>query len=302
MRYFVNKNHIMSTNNNTSKIIIAILSLLLLGSIGYIFKLKSDLERSETTTINIEQERDDLINELEKIKADYNSLISENSELSEELLQEKQKVEELLQKVKSGQLDKNAISKYKSELSSLQAKYDKLLQENEALKIANESLTQQVDSVTTIVVEQQEYNQVLIGQNEELAKTVEKGSKLSVLNLKTSAYKLKSSGKEIETDKARRADMLKIEFTIAENKIAKSGDKQYYVQVIDANNNVLGEKKSVFFGDKELTYSFITSVKYNNSTINVSENLKGDNFDKGNYFVNVFDKDELVSKTSFTLK
>jgi len=76
-----------------------------------------------------------------------------------------------------------------------------------------------------------------------LSKTVEKGSKLSVLNLKTAAFKLKSSGKQIETEKARKADILKISFTIAENSIAKSGDKTYYVQVIDGKNNVLGDKK-----------------------------------------------------------
>jgi hypothetical protein len=50
--------------------------------------------------------------------------------------------------------------------------------------------------------------------------------------MKTSAYKVKLR-KQIETDKARRADVLKISF-IAENQIAKSGDKVYYVQVIDS--------------------------------------------------------------------
>jgi hypothetical protein len=47
--------------------------------------------------------------------------------------------------------------------------------------------------------------------------------------LKTAAYKLRSSGKQIETEKARKADVLKISFTINENKVAKQGDKTYYV-------------------------------------------------------------------------
>jgi hypothetical protein len=33
--------------------------------------------------------------------------------------------------------------------------------------------------------------------------------------------------------------MLKISFTIAENQVAQSGTKAYYVQVIDSKNNVL---------------------------------------------------------------
>jgi hypothetical protein len=45
----------------------------------------------------------------------------------------------------------------------------------------------------------------LVGQNEE--QKVEKGAKLTVLNMKTSAYKVRNSGKQIETDKARRADV-----------------------------------------------------------------------------------------------
>jgi hypothetical protein len=72
----------------------------------------------------------------------------------------------------------------------------------------------------------------------------------------------------------RRADVLKISFTIAENQIAKSGDKVYYVQVIDSKNNVLGEK-IIDFGADTLTYSFMTTVKYENKTVQVTENLPG---------------------------
>ena len=122
------------------------------------------------------------------------------------------------------------------------------------------------------------------------------------MNTKGAAYKVRSSGKQIETEKANRADVLKVSFTIAENKIAKSGTKTYYVQVIDSENNVVGDKKTESFGSKSLTYSFTTNVKYENKTIDVSEDLAGKKFAKGTYFVNVFDKDELVSKTSFSLR
>ena len=110
------------------------------------------------------------------------------------------------------------------------------------------------------------------------------------------------SGKEIATEKASRADILKVSFTIAENAVAKTGDKQYYVQVIDSKNNVLGDKATATFGENSLTYSFITTVQYENKSVQVTENLPGKDFAKGTYFVNVFDKNELVSKTSFTLK
>jgi lipoprotein-anchoring transpeptidase ErfK/SrfK len=197
---------------------------------------------------------------------------------------------------------KGDVSKFKTQFQALQNNMKVLMVENATLKVKNTTLTTQRDSTVVVLGQSKKFNEVLVGQNEELAKTVEKGSKLTVLNMKTSAFKVRNSGKEIETEKARRADILRISFTIAENTIAKSGDKKYYVQVIDSKNNVLGDKKTVTFGDETLTYSFMSTVKYENKTVQVTEDLPGNNFEEGTYFVNVFDKKEMVTKTSFTLK
>jgi hypothetical protein len=43
-------------------------------------------------------------------------------------------------------------------------------------------------------------------------------------------------------------------------------------------------------------------VKFENNTVDVSQDLQGTNFQKGSYTVNLFDNGELVSKTNFTLK
>lgn len=293
----------MENNQNKNlKIIILILSLLLLVSVGYMFKLMNQLNTTETVLSNELTEKEAILNDLEELKTTYDNLLKENTGLNEELEKERTKVESLIQKVRSADKDAVILKDYKKQVKNLENRLAELIRENEALKKLNDQLVSDVDSVKTIVEEQKEYNQVLVGQNEELARTVEKGSKLSILNLKTAAYKQRSSGKEIETERASRTDLLKISFTIAENKIAKSGDKQYYIQVIDSKNNVLGEKKSVFFGDKELTYSFISSIEFKNSTLNVSESLKGSNFEKGTYFVTIFDQGESVAQSSFTLK
>lgn len=294
----------MENQNNNSKLkaVILVLSLLLLASLGYMFKMSSDAKKVETELSSVTTEKDNALTELAQLKTTYDAAIAENTSMSEELIAERDKVVKLMEEVKKSKGDAAAIGKYKQQIADLQAKMNVLIRENDELKVKNQQLTAEIDSTKTILVEAKEYNQVLAGQNEELSKTVEKASKLSILNLKTGAYKVKSSGKEVETERARRADILKVNFTIAENKVAKSGDKSYYIQVIDSKNNVLGEKKLVEFGEKSLTYSFISTVQYENSTVNVSENLPGENFEKGTYFVNIFDKAELVGKTSFTLK
>lgn len=125
----------------------------------------------------------------------------------------------------------------------MNSKFNALVKENGLLKDQNLTLVSKVDSLNMALGESMRFNDTLVIQNENLAKTVEKASKLTVMNLRTQAIKEKSSGREVETSRARRADKLKVCFSIAQNEVAKSGDRTYYVQIIDSKNNVLGEKE-----------------------------------------------------------
>jgi myosin heavy subunit len=289
-------------NHSKLKAIIGVLSILLIGSLIYIFKLTSDAKTLETTVTTVKSEKESVLKDLEDLKTNYDTAIAENTSMSDELIAERDKVVKLMADLKASKGDNASLQKYKTQYKAMEQKMQNLLQEVAVLKKQNQTLTTNLDSTNVVLEDNKKYNQVLVGQNEDLAKKVEIGSKLTVTNLKTASYKVRSSGKQIATDKASRTDMLQINFTIAENKIAKSGDKTYYVQVIDSKNNVLGDKATISFGEISLTYSFTSTVKYENKTVEVSEQLPGKDFVKGTYFVNVFDKGELISKSSFSLK
>ncbi len=289
-------------SSSSLKIIVAILAILLVGSLVYIFKMTSDADVVKTELKTTLTEKESVMKDLEELKSTYDAAIAENTSMSDELIKERDKVVNLMSDLNKSKGDVASMAKYKSQFISLQGNMKVLMAENEGLKKQNTTLTTQRDSTIVVLGESKRYNEALVGQNEELAKAVEIGSKLTVLNTRGSAFKLRSSGKQIETDKASRADVLRVSFTVAENQIAKSGEKTYFVQVIDSKNNVLGDKKTENFGDNILTYSFLTNVKYENKTIQVSEDLKGKDFAKGTYFINIFDKNVLVSKTSFVLR
>jgi DNA repair exonuclease SbcCD ATPase subunit len=294
----------MENQNNNSKLkgIIGVLALLLVISLVYIFKLTSDAKALETTVSTTTSEKEAVLKDLAALKATYDTALAENTSMSDELIAERDKVVKLMEQLKSAKGDVASLQKYRSQYKLMEGKMRTLMLEVDVLKKQNQELTTNLDSTTVKLDDSKKYNQVLVGQNEELAKTVEKGQKLTITNLKTATYKVRSSGKQIVTDKASRTDLLEVKFTIAENKIAKSGDKTYYVQVIDGKNNVLGDKATATFGDTNLTYSFTSIVKYENKTVEVSEQLPGKDFAKGTYFVNIFDKGEIVSKSSFTLR
>jgi len=289
-------------SNSNLKAIIAILAVLLVGSLVYIFKMTSDAKALEGTIQTVTTEKASVMKDLEELKATYDAAIAENTSMSDELIAEREKVVNLMADLKKSKGDAASMAKYKSQFFALESKMKALVAENDQLKKDNADLTVQRDSTVMVLGEAKKYNEVLVGQNEELSKTVEKASKLTISNLQTAAYKLRSSGKQVSTEKARKADILKISFTISENAVAKAGDRTYYVQVIDAKNNVLGEKKTESFGDQTLTYSFVSNINYEGKPVQVTQDLPGKDFEKGTYFVNVFDKGELVSKSSFSLR
>ncbi|KGO89903.1 hypothetical protein [Flavobacterium suncheonense] len=286
-------------SNSSLKAVVVVLALLLLGSLGYMYKMSTDNQTSENKLMS---DKEKLSEELQASIAKYDEAIAENTSLSDELSVEREKLVQLQAELEKSKGDAAAMAKFKNDYLRLKREMDNLMKENDALKKQNVVLTNQRDSTQVVLEDTRKVRDTLVAKNDELAKTVEKGSKLSVLNLQTTAVKQRSSGKQIDTDKASRADVLKISFMIAENQIAKSGDKTYYVQVIDSKNNVLGDKKTEIFGDKSLTYSFTKTVKYENKTVKVEQDLPVKDIEGGSYFVNIFDKGELVSKTSFTLR
>lgn len=288
-------------SNSSLKAIIVVLAILLAGSLVYMYKMSSDAKSTETLLV---KDKETAMNDLAALKTKLDAAIAENTSVSDELIAEREKVVKLMAELEKSKGDVASLKKYQSQYNALNAKFNALAKENGLLKDQNSLLTSRNDSISLALGEAKKFNDTLVIQNENLAKTVEKASRLTVMNLRTEAIKEKSSGKQVVTERARRADKLKVCFAIAQNEVAKSGNKLYYVQIIDSKNNVLGEKKTESFGDMSLTYSFTTTVAYENKAVDVCEFLDGNgvDFEKGVYYVNIFDKGTLVSKTSFTLK
>ena len=292
-----------NSRNSGLKVVVLILVLLLMGSLAYVYKLQQDKDAVDSSLSKTLTEKEKFQAELESKIAEYDIAIADNTALKGELEEEQAKIMELLEKIKKSDGSVAELSKYKTQYVKLKREMDNLIAENNILKANNSKLTKNLDSTNVVLTNAKTANDTLVAKNQNLSKTVEKAQRLSVLNLTTLAVKQKSSGKQINTDKASKADVLKIGFTIAENQVAKTGDRTYYVQVIDSKNNVLGEKKTESFGTTYLPFSFQKTIKYENKTVQVQEDLSVKNISAGTYFVNVFDKKgELVSKSSFQLK
>jgi hypothetical protein len=193
------------------------------------------------------------------------------------------------------------IQIYRKQLSSLNAK----VLEIKNLKSQNKNLLTEIQSKDLIMSKQKEENDTLISKQKKLEHTLKDASRLTPDNFDVVALREKSSGKEIETDKARNTKKLKVSFSVTGNSAAKTGKRVFYVQVLDQKNSVLGENKLIEFDNgKALVYSFIVAVDFQGKLSNIYGILnpaEGYQFKKGTYFVNFFDKQEIMGSTSVTL-
>ena len=299
----IDLNYFMKTNNSklSNYILYASIAFVLLCAAGFIYSLKSKNNTLTTEVKTITDEKAVLLNDLNILKANYDLIVVSDQKLQEELNAEKVKVADLIYKLEN---DKNSVvpnEVYKKQYLGLNSKMKDLILQIDNLKKVNESLLTERDCTYSALNNSKQAIDTLKNQNSKLLKKIVTASKLNVVNLQTYAVKVSSSGKTTLTDKASKANFLNVNFVILENSIAKSCEKKYYIQIIDSNNNVLGDKKSEKFGKDELFYSFIKNVTYTNMTVEVVEKFAVQKLEKGNYTVIVYDEGKMVAKYNFDL-
>jgi hypothetical protein len=290
---------IESNKSSGLKAIIILLSLLLIGSLGYVYKISQDAKVAQNILVS---EKIAVLKDLSIAKDSLNIAIASNTNLSEELIAERDKIQLLIADVDKSRGDAKDMVNYKTDANKIKDRVATLMRQVLLLKNENKKLIKELDITAVKLGAAKTYTDTLVKQNSRMAIKIEKAAKLSILNLQSSAIRQKSSGKQIETDKASKADVLKISFMIAENKMAKSGDKTYYIQVIDSKGNVLGDKQTESFKSMNLTYSFISTVKYENKTVKIEKDLPVSDVQPGIYYINIYDNGELITKYNFTLK
>lgn len=293
----------METENKNSKLkwLIGILAILLIALTVFTFKLYFD---NQQNTANLEIQKLDIEQELEELLVNYNIAIEENQTKDKQLIEARDRIEQLLDSVKGAQANLDLIRRYRIEVGQLKTEKEALFKRADSLQNLAEILRTERDSTSFALDETVKKVDSISLQNEALAQVVAIGSALKVSRLKGEGILVRNSGKIVETDRSRRADKVRACFTLNANEIAESGDKLLFIQVINPENNVLGEKSVVNFEDKILTYSATSNVFYDKEELDVCVLVNATEQDlvPGTYYINVFDGPRLVANSTIDLR
>ncbi len=290
-------------SNNGLKVIAGLLGVVLLGTIIYTVSLYQDKQK---TTTALTQERDLVVEDLNSLKSEYDKAILESNATNEELVDARDKIAKYLDSVRTMKADITSLSKYRRQVSVLKKEREQLLKAVDSLKTSNSLLAMQRDSTFVELEKQTVFNDSLVVQNTQLANAVERGSALNLSKFSVDAVKERKNGKLVSTSRARNTDKFKVCFTIADNVIADAGDREFFMEVLDPQGNVLGESFSASNEDGgTVNYSKGTTFYYENKALDVCDYISkpASDFQKGNYMVNVYDdKLKLLGSSSFALK
>lgn len=256
----------------------------------------------QASKVILQDEKVALENNLQELLKNYNDAIAENSEYSAELRFAKERIESLLDSVKDMNANLALISRYRKEISALQKEKNQLFRMVDSLNLSNKMLAIKVDSTQIELDRRSLMADSLAVQTKKLASKVEIGSKIHISNFKAEAVKVKNNGKVISTQRSRRANNIKACFTVAKNSLADSGEKEFYVQVIDPKNNLIGDPNSITYDDAVLNYSAVSKVYYENEDLNVCVMIEEEDLEDGIYTANIFYGPELLGTQTFKLK
>lgn len=291
-----------STNNKGLKVALGIALVLFLGTGFYTMNLYKE---SNQTKKELTEEKQLVMNDLNIMAKQYDEAIAENDIANSNLIEARGRIQGLIDSLSLSETNVKSLWKYKNKYKALQKEMDVLLAQNDALRVENSYLATSLDSTRVRLEERNMFTDSLLVQNTALAKVVENAAILGTVGLKGFGVIERTSGKLIPTERASRADKIRVCFTVAKNGLVQAGNQELYVQVIDPKNNTLGTNEQVVFGDKTLNYSIVSKFIYENSNLNICEFVSStgsDKFEKGRYIVNVFNEKDLVSTSEFTLK
>jgi hypothetical protein len=291
----------ITSSNKTSKTLIIILALLLVGTLIYSFKMYQD---SEATALLLENEKIEVLKNLENMTSLYNEANADNKVANEKIIEAQARLDSLMNELKSSKITVSTLLKYKKKYFEMESEMEVLLEENTTLKFQNTLLETSLDSAQNQLFSQLETNTKLEAQNLQLKETVNAAKNLTVERLNAYGVIQRRSGKLVPTTRASRVDNLRICYSVPSNLLTESGERSYLVQVIDPSLNVIGSNTPVSFEEGVLKYSYVSSFTYNNKLLDICDFVSTEerNYEKGLYTVNVFDQNTLITSSTFTLK
>lgn len=291
-----------SSNNNKIWIILFALSAIFniyqwQSNNSEVMEYQSKNDSLATAKIDVEKELGETYQELNQYKGINERLDSLLAEANTNIDQQKARIEKMLKNERnSASLNK----KLKAELEEIKKMRDEYLGKIDQLLVENEQLKKDKDELTSTVE----------NLSKNLESTVNQASVIKSEYLQVKTYKKRGSDKYAETAMAKRTNKMEVCFSILDNKIAKAGERDVFLRIVEPGGKTMGartEGSSTFKmanSGEEVQFTASSKMNYDNSKQDLCLNWEEQEriFAPGTYVIELYVDGNLSGATSYVLK
>ena len=299
-----------NAEKDTKKVYILLVVIALLIATNVFLWLQKN--KSETKVEQTTDEKSKLQSELDQLEVDLNTATANADTLNQNLIAKdeelKGKVAELQAALKRGKMNTAQLSKAKNEIDQLRYYINKYQEQIAALKKENEDLTNENSGLKQTVESEQRKSSDLLNKNISLSNKVAVAEILKPTSLIATGIKFRTNGKESATDRVKSLEKIKINFTLADNQVAATGNKDFFIRIINPENKaevVTDANESKFNANGEaLQYSVKRSFDFQNNP-NQEYSIywtKGSSISPGDYTITLYADGTSIGKTVLKLK
>lgn len=295
------------SSGNGSKIIIGLLIVALIGSWIYFNSSKTELVKENEVKVAAIDSSKNIINaEFIAASAKVDSLTSQNSQLTGDLLTKTNEIQKLKsnignilknQKATNKELEeaKSLIAELNGKVAGLVVDLQKAQLENKQLTAKNEDLTNQNSTL----------NNNLTTTTKEKDRLQDIGSTLHASTFNIESLRIREDGSERKTTNSKRANTIRVSFQLDKNKITPTGNQDIYVCLTSPDGKPIGDGATFASReDGQKAYSNKLTVQYiQNAVLPVNFDIKQTSkLTVGEYKVEVYNNGFKIGEGKTTLR
>ena len=292
-------------NSSGLKWLFIIFVFIILSLVTSLFFQKEQMQKQMDIKIQFVEEKNQLRDELDDLIDEHDNLLEEYSGLGDQLQVQDSIIKQQISDIRGLLRKENDLKLAREKIDRLKEIAKRYIADIDSLLVLNQKLTKQKDSVIRVNKDINWKNYKLNKQNIELEKKVSEGSILEISDLNVTTFRYRKSGRLVETSSAKKTQIIQVCFLVLQNTIAKKEIKNYYLQIIDPNSNVISSNDTIKYGVDSTTFLFTKkdSLFYDNSEQSICLDWQRINIlQEGIYKVHLYVDERLSAKTAFRLK
>lgn len=250
-------------------------------------------KKEATQSVSQSNEKTAISRSLDSLIVKYNQAMEMNTEMSDELAEEKKRILILRDSINAlKSYDYSSFEDFKEKITEFEEKNSELLAQNNSLVRQKNSLSSKLRNANSKLEDANEEIDTLRTQVRDLTVKVSQAAKIRIFNGNIYSMRRKRNGQFLETNKARRTNAFRVNFSLEANNLADDGERRIYLQISDEDGRVLSQIGSFALENgKEIPFSDYIDANYSNKNPRELVSLVEVNrldLKRGSYFANVF--------------